>query len=119
MKEEVYLCYSEGDPTIKMRDDAMEAAMPTAEAILAHFNDGIDYLRKHCPTSRSVQEAYHLDLNALKASREIWQQMRNPYIATNDVSHPNNWTKYQLLTLASIIQLKLGIPIYEKDLPKK
>lgn len=119
MKEEVYLCYSEGDPTIKMRDDAMEVAMPTAEAILAHFNEGIDYLRKHCPTSRSVKEAYHLDLNALKAAREIWKHMRNPYVATNDASHPNNWTRHQLLALAGIIQTNLGIPVFEKDVAKK
>lgn len=83
MKEEVYQVYSYGDASVPTRDLAMEETMPTNETLLQSRPD--------------------VDPKALNTARKIWQRIRNPAVATNDASHPNNWTRFQLITIAKMI----------------
>lgn len=106
MKEDVYQKYSP-DEDVVARDKGMEDAMPTAEYVFERFQRNKERFA-NAPVGK-----LNLDLRALKAARRIWQLMRNPYIATNDASHPNNWTEHQLLTMAGAIQAELGIPTLE------
>ena len=114
MKEDIYQKYGFGDPAIEEREKAMEAAMPSAESILEKINAEQERIIRELPNCPAAKHPINVKLEALQAARGIWQQMRNPYIAIDDPSHPNNWTKYELLTMAGIIQSALGIPTERK-----
>ncbi len=80
MKEEVYMVYSDGDPNILVNEQGMDGRMQENTHILLR-NPGI------FPDD-------------LELARTIWKKIRNPRVVTNELSHPNNWTSFDLVSLA-------------------
>lgn len=108
MHTETYTANSEGDPEVFARDEAMENAMPSAVDIYEKFQ------AQKARVKPTTLNQLNVDFRCLQAARNVWQVTRNPYIAINDVSHPNNWTSHTLLKMAGVIQNAMGIPLYDK-----
>ena len=90
MKEEVYQVYSQGDPNIAIHEKGMDERMLDNTYILFRSPD--------------------IQPDDLTLARTIWQKIRNPRVVSNDLSHPNNWTAYDLKRLAREIRAH-----YERD----
>jgi hypothetical protein len=110
MKEDVYQKYGP-DEDVEQREKAMETAMPSAEQIWEKFTRLQESVNSKHPDAPSAKHPVNLDLRAVRAARKIWQKMRNPYIAIDDLSHPNNWSKLDLIMIAGAIQSEVDIPL--------
>ena len=79
--------------------------MPTPEAMVKVFNEGVDYWRKTRPDAPVAKTSY-MDIRAAKAAYRIWEIMNNypvGNLAGEDFTHPSKWDDHTLLMFTGAI----------------